>query len=205
MRARLPSLLVSLFVASWAALPAAHAQEADGGPKIVATAEPASGYIVVTAPTADLSAGPTEDAAVFGAARKGDILPLKGKQGKWYLVATGEATYGWIRTDTAAIFFYPEFLPTHRPPADLVTPPSAPARVPPPFYWYPPSRGWDRSPRWDSGWWGLWLDLDDDRRFGRDRRHDRDRYYYRDRDRDWDGGRDRDRDWDRDYRDRSWQ
>lgn len=171
------------------------------------TAEPADGYVVVTATEAAVLAAPADDAAVLFAAAKGDVFPLKGQDAGWYFVATGEAAAGWIRRDAAAKVYYPEFFDPEKLREHYTQPPY----IPPSAWWYPGYpyygyglRGW-RTP--DGYWGGAWPSLPwgylpwellprhrHDRRWYRDHDYDHDYDYDHRHDR---GRRDRGQPYDR--------
>jgi len=193
----LPSL-AALLAAHILCTAGARAQEAAAQQEGISSAAPASGYVVVTAPEADVLADPRSGAPVVLKGFKGDLFPLKGQQGEWFLVATGDATTGWLRRGTAARMMYPEFLDPVRLRESYTRPPYVPPRA----YGYP---GYRRVPYpWqDPLWWGLWYydqkhdDDDDDHHHGHDDHDDhrgrggRDDHRDRDRDRDDRGHRDR--------------
>jgi hypothetical protein len=179
MRNRWVVVLTALIAVAFASPAAMHAGEGAASPEILPSAESANGYIVITAPEADVVATPDDGAAVIGKAAKGTIFPLKGEQAGWYSVSagktvTGEAAVGWVRRRSAALIFYPEFLDPER----LAESWSQPERTRIPYgawgypgdwgYGYPGSRAYGYPRRWGYGyrgwprlwsgdllWWGL--------------------------------------------------
>jgi hypothetical protein len=157
--------------------------------------EPAGNYIVVTALEVDVLAIPATNGEVLLKAVKGDLFPLIGQRGDWYSVAVGEAT-GWVKRDSAALMFFPEFLDPRRLRESYTPPPYVP-HLPWGYWGYPgygaypgygPYPGYDAYTGWWGGgivpypWrdplrWGFWLyerDRYDDDHDGRNR--DRDHY-----------------------------
>jgi hypothetical protein len=171
----LPSL-AALLAAQILCTAVGRAQETAAPYQGAQSAAPASGYIVVTAPEADVLADPRSGAAVVLKGFKGDLFPLKGQQGEWFLVATGDSTSGWLRRGTAALLMYPEFLDPVRLRESYTPPPYVPPRA----YGFP-GGGYRRVPYpWqDPLWWGLWYydqkhddDDDDHHHHGHDDDHD---------------------------------
>lgn len=175
--------------------PVAGGQQYPAQPAPNPQAEPTGNYIVITALEADVLAIPATNAEVLLKAVKGDLFPLNGQRGDWYSVVVGAAT-GWVKRDSAALMFYPEFLDPDRLRESYTPPPYVPPlpwgyRGYPgygPYPGYGAYRGYDAYTGWWGGgvfpdpwrdplWWGFWLydrDRHDDDHDWRDR--DRDRY-----------------------------
>lgn len=170
------SALAAFLVGTTLCTAAARAADYPSAPAAgVPPSETAIGYLVITAPEAEVLADPRSGAASLLKVVKGDLLPLRGQVGDWYAVAAGEAA-GWVHRDAAALLVYPEFLD----PARLREAYTPPPYVPPGARYYPGYYGgYGGYPRvpwpWqDPLWWGLWWydrehDDDDD-----DHHHDRD-------------------------------
>jgi hypothetical protein len=106
---------------------------------------------VVTAPEADVLADPRSGAVILLKVVKGDLLPLQGQLGDWYSVAAGEVT-GWVRRESAALLFHPEFLDPARLRESYTPPPFVP-HVPWGYWEYPGYSGYPGHPGY-PGWWG---------------------------------------------------
>jgi hypothetical protein len=115
-----------------------------------ATAQPATGYVIVTAPETDILAAPKDDAEKIGQVARRTVLPMKGRQAGWYEVATGETQSGWVRSDAVAQIYYPQFMNPEGLPDAWAN--SQPRYVPPGAYGYP--GGWGPYGYYPGGAWG---------------------------------------------------